>query len=74
MYLLNSDGISIVNSSLFCRTTFIVTIIEKKNSLIKESLFYATYFPLQFVDTFKMLESIVNISGMSFLINGQFKM
>ena len=66
MYLLNSDGISIAYSSLLCRTTFIVAIIEKENSLIKESLFYVTYFLLQFVDTFKMLESIVNISSMSF--------
>ncbi len=54
MYLLNSDGISIAYSSLLCRTTFIVAIIEKeKLSNLKESLFYVTYFPLQFVEHFR---------------------
>lgn len=57
MYLLNSDGISNSYSSLLCRTTFIVTIIEKeKLSNLKESLFYITYFPLQFVEHFQDVE------------------
>ena len=70
MYLLNSDGISIAYSSLLCRTTFIVAIIEKENSLIKESLFYVTYFLLQFVGHFQDAGEHSKHQQYVFLING----